>query len=474
MWEASQPHLITAKFSPESAMNGTIERINVAGLHGRKNIAARMRDNTLILVGENGSGKTTFLRILFHFLSGRWYSLLQYKFEYISATISGKEYIVTHELLARAFERIDRRFLADLPSPMRHRVIDWMSNNELRAPPPDLERYMHRAGWPWEAVIRQLELFEEKPTGARKELKETIDRLRGGIQAQILYLPTYRRIERELGSIFEGLNLDELRREKERHRPPTTEDSYIELVEFGMKDVQQAIESSLEKLREFARQNLYSLTLRHLGDVVGREYVNTGLSEIGNISEETVKSVLERIDETILTAHQKRNLIGIINKARAAEALDEHSKIICHYFLKLLDFQEKLREHERHVADFCKLCSTYIVDKDFVYSSSDFGFSIKPRQENERDRPISLSELSSGEKQIVSLFSHLYLSGKERFFVLIDEPELSLSVPWQRRFLEDIRGGSFCSGLVAVTHSPFIYDNSLKTYTHALGEFVGI
>ena len=66
------------------------------------------------------------------------------------------------------------------------------------------------------------------------------------------------------------------------------------------------------------------------------------------------------------------------------------------------------------------------------------------------DVRINQNDLSSGEKQIVSLFSHLYLSGKERYFVLIDEPELSLSVPWQRRFLEDIRGGHFCAGLVAV------------------------
>src|SRR5208337_1482539 len=67
---------------------------------------------------------------------------------------------------------------------------------------------------------------------------------------------------------------------------------------------------------------------------------------------------------------------------------------------------------------------------------------------------------------------HLYLSGRDRFFVLIDEPELSLSVPWQRRFLLDIRKASFCAGLVAATHLPFIYDNELRKNTHAVGEFV--
>lgn len=87
---------------------------------------------------------------------------------------------------------------------------------------------------------------------------------------------------------------------------------------------------------------------------------------------------------------------------------------------------------------------------------------------------VKLSDLSSGEKQIVSLFSHLYLSEEKRFFVLIDEPELSLSVPWQRRFLKDIKEGDFCSGVVAVTHSPFIYDNDLREYAHSIGEFLEV
>ncbi len=81
--------------------------------------------------------------------------------------------------------------------------------------------------------------------------------------------------------------------------------------------------------------------------------------------------------------------------------------------------------------------------------------------------------LSSGEKQIVSLFSHIYLSEITGYFVIIDEPELSLSVPWQKRFLPDIIENSRCNGLVAVTHSPFIFQNNvLDNYTHNLEEFV--
>lgn len=455
-------------------MTTSIEHISITALHGNRNIAASLKENTLILVGENGSGKTTFLRILFDFLSGRWFSLLQFKFDTISARISGTEYQVTHESLSKAFERTDRRYLSEMPHVLRHKLMDLVSMREVQDIPGELERWARRHAIPLEVIMRELELFEDNPRGARKSLQDSIQKIRRAVDAQILYLPTYRRIERELSSIFEGIDPDDLRRGKSRSRLPDTEEAYVELVEFGMKDVQQAIDRSLESLKDFARESLTSLTLRYLGDVVDREYLDVGMKEIAQMPEDTIRSVLERLHESILTKDHKEHLLTVLNAARTSEAPDEHSKIICHYFLKLLHFQETLKLREQQISAFCELCSKYIQDKKFVYDSVNFGFSILFVDPEESDRRVQLSDLSSGEKQIVSLFSHLYLSGKAHFFVLIDEPELSLSVPWQRRFLPDIRNGEFCSGLVAVTHSPFIYDNDLRQYAHALGEFVGL
>lgn len=111
-------------------------------------------------------------------------------------------------------------------------------------------------------------------------------------------------------------------------------------------------------------------------------------------------------------------------------------------------------------------------DKRILYKSDIFTVKIEHSDKIGIKPQIEFKYLSSGEKQIVSLFSHVYLSSEKKFFVLIDEPELSLSVPWQRRFLVDIQNGAYCSGLFAVTHSPFIYENELIKYTHGLGEFL--
>lgn len=448
----------------------TLERICITGLHGRKTVDVTLKDNLLVVVGENGSGKTTFLRVLFYFLSGHWLSLVQFKFESITATIGGTHYKVLHDELVKAFKESDRRWLAEMPSSLRRRVVSFVERGEVERAMAELTRLYPRYAMPPDVLLRQLDLFDDKARGPRKEFQETVKKIRESIGAQILYLPTYRRIERELGSIFEGLDLDESKRIKSRRLDEEGGASYVELVEFGMKDVQAAINRALEQLKEFARENLNNLTLRYLGDVVNREYQNVGM-EFSHVSEQTVSSVLDRIHESILTKEHKDHIFGVINSARSAKTPSEHEKIIYHYFLKLLHFQESLQAKESQITAFCEVCSRYLVDKRFVYDSADFTFNIYSNDEDD-GRGIDPGELSSGEKQIVSLFSHLYLSGQKRFFVLIDEPELSLSVPWQRRFLPDIVGGNFCAGLVAVTHSPYIYDNLLKQYAHSMGEFV--
>ena len=191
-----------------------------------------------------------------------------------------------------------------------------------------------------------------------------------------------------------------------------------------MQDVATAIKGALEEVKDFARESLNNLTLKYLGAVVDREYLAVGMSEIANTPEETIRSVLNRIHESILTREHKDHLFSVIDSARTNSEPDEHTKIICHYFSKLLVFQNALEKKERNISDFCELCSAYIVDKQFVYDNTIFGFDIRPLPNAEDVPGIELSDLSSGEKQIVSLFvrSRLIMRFSDEQFRSVDVP----------------------------------------------------
>ena len=131
-----------------------------------------------------------------------------------------------------------------------------------------------------------------------------------------------------------------------------------------------------------------------------------------------------------------------------------------------------MEEPVRKLAD---VVNQYLSKKQLEFNPTAFELAIKRKNTVDDDKSVEvpLYGLSSGEKQIVSLFSHMFLSRNESYFLVIDEPELSISVKWQRRFLQDIQDTGKCSGLIAVTHSPSVFeDNSLSEYAHSISEFI--
>ena len=148
-----------------------------------------------------------------------------------------------------------------------------------------------------------------------------------------------------------------------------------------------------------------------------------------------------------------------------------YEQIVYYFYSMLHERYLQLKEDEKIILSFFDACNDYLVNKEFVYDAKQYKYEIRITDGSEV-RTIDLEHLSSGEKQVVSVFSYLYLSKPEQFLILIDEPELSLSVPWQKKFVVDIAKGNQCAGVVAVTHSPFIFDNELRPFAHALEEFI--
>ena len=73
---------------------------------------------------------------------------------------------------------------------------------------------------------------------------------------------------------------------------------------------------------------------------------------------------------------------------------------------------------------------------------------------------IPSSKLSSGEQNELILFYKLIFNSKENDMILIDEPELSLHISWQNKFITDLKEVTSINdvSIVIATHSPDIID----------------
>ena len=155
------------------------------------------------------------------------------------------------------------------------------------------------------------ELFNEvNSSKSGRPLRKAMANIRSAFDAQLLYLPTYRRIEQELSLIFSGLQERELleHRRELMHSRRREGGAFVELVEFGMRDVDAAIETTRAGLDQFARENLNNLTFGYLGDIVERRYESVDLEQIGEAESGMIDDILDRVQEPILSSTNKQHL----------------------------------------------------------------------------------------------------------------------------------------------------------------------
>lgn len=70
---------------------------------------------------------------------------------------------------------------------------------------------------------------------------------------------------------------------------------------------------------------------------------------------------------------------------------------------------------------------------------------------------ITLDKLSSGEKQLLLILLNVFLMDEKPHILLLDEPELSLHIEWQRNLIQALRKLNPNCQLIITTHSPSIF-----------------
>jgi len=98
----------------------------------------------------------------------------------------------------------------------------------------------------------------------------------------------------------------------------------------------------------------------------------------------------------------------------------------------------------------------------------DFRIGAPPKITSRSGKALRASVLSSGERQLILLLTHAFLMRSSGGLLLVDEPELSLNVVWQRKLISamvDAFGSNPCQ-LVLASHSLEIaaqFEDSLVT-----------
>ena len=138
------------------------------------------------------------------------------------------------------------------------------------------------------------------------------------------------------------------------------------------------------------------------------------------------------------------------------------------------DFAEKYKVFQNLISKldlFTKIINNRLTFKH-IRITRDNGFEIV---DNDNPKKIlQLSQLSSGEKQEIVLFYDLIFDSKEKLLLLIDEPEISLHITWQKKFLDDLLEVSKQTEMqvIVATHSPQVVSKHLDIQID-LGELYG-
>lgn len=175
------------------------------------------------------------------------------------------------------------------------------------------------------------------------------------------------------------------------------------------------------------------------------------------MSENEFEKMLSLMQERV----EKLNKYGIsnISKLNQIGFQEEHAKALKVYFE---DFERKYKEYEAlmdKLDSFTDMVNRRFQFKQIVVSNED-GVSVIDGNE----KKLKLSKLSSGEKEILVLFYQLLFEVKDEVMLLVDEPEISLHIAWQRMFAEDLKKIVKQKKMTAIvaTHSPQIVNGNRK------------
>lgn len=407
-----------------------ILEVSIDGFWQKYNATSKFKEDVNIVIGDNGSGKTTFMNILHAVLAVDPEALFLNDFTAVVIKLSnGKS---SKQIKAIKIENdkstypiieyqiSTKKFLfqigdeQSLPFSLRRRMQD-----ELKRTKDELSKLVSLASLSVYRIASESDL-EMRDRSSKRSLSPVDMRLNNLMQRLTHFQLELSLKVRDVSSQLQKDVLVSLLYEKKTNE---TEQAY------GI-DFDEAAE---------------------------RSSLLTAYKQLGLTGSDITKRIL---DHTLAISEATKKLQNILSSSRIENTDDneeelnldfsplEAKKRTSRVIEKSLDAEVKIKDILSQIDKFLSTLKEFIPEKSFSFKN---GVLVV---ENNSD--ISVSKLSSGEKQLLILLIETLLQKQQPYIFLADEPELSLHISWQRKIISSIINLNPYAQIIVATHSPEI------------------
>ncbi|AVQ88642.1 ABC transporter ATP-binding protein [Plesiomonas shigelloides] len=398
-----------------------IQNVQIDGFWQRYRAACDFNDDVNIIIGKNGTGKTTFMNILHAILSVDIDAIENNDFESVVIKLKDDKKIRT----IRAEKINDER----TPFPIIKYQIS-RKNHFVRLISSDDKRYSlhYRRRASEESNLIRIELSKLVSLSSL-----SVYRLRSGEDFEVRDKHGFRPVtpvDFRLSQLLQQLTHYQLDLSQQARDIATNlQKEVLASILYSKEDSEQT-GYGLDFNKEKEKENLISAYNQlNAGDIAIKRKINFHVDAIDKTVSELKKQQSEK----------KRISIDF----RSLEAYRKTQKIIT----MSLRAEKETSLIFSPISLFTNILSSFITDKKFKFIGGELeihnGYGV-----------IDNDALSSGEKQLLILFIETLLQRSQPYVFLTDEPELSLHIAWQRKIIPAIKELNPNAQIIAATHSP--------------------
>lgn len=438
---------------PPSASKASLEYLRIYDIHGAHDLTLEMDGPYAIFIADNGTGKTKALFLLQSLLRKDFDSAARVNFSSLEIKFTNNRpiQIKFQDLEDRPNLQYMRRALNRMNMNQKEfekfsDIVRAMTDEELRSYPQFIEFSRH-IRIPSQYLIQKI---RDKSDGSlmndlfyNQDMRLLTEIINDQFPHHVIYLPTYRRVEQDIRSLFKVSAIEKINES---------------IMHFGMRDVVDRIAQITKQIRDHFALSYSKISGQMLGQ----------LAHSTAVSEEMKASLSHRGDVEIVLSRAGGN-ISRSDRDLILRLWDQgqltNNTHLSFFISNLIRSYETVRDLDMTMQGFVSVCNGYLINKKLIYDNVNASIRLI---RNHDEAPLELEMLSSGEKQILGVMSEIYLGSAKSYALIFDEPELSLSVEWQKNLLPDIIKSEKCQLLVAATHSPFIFENQLDSCARAL------